>query len=183
MRNQGYGDTISLGTLPCACTLRPCLTYLQLFCSYQNKQAQLCHSLCGGRTPARGHEGGAAKHPNLNHGQDTRANRTRHTTSSSTQSHAKQQHTNATRHTSRSHAHTHPSRHTPSATPTRERTRQGNHRLRDLHRPLRQRLRPLPPLLLHRRTQKKDTSKLMCARERRAPRSSWFCVWSCRRLS
>ena len=30
--------------------------------------------------------------PNLNHGQDTRANRTRHTTSSSTQSHAKQQH-------------------------------------------------------------------------------------------
>ena len=30
---------------------------------------------------------------NLNHGQDTRANRTRHTTSSSTQSHAKQQHT------------------------------------------------------------------------------------------
>ena len=34
--------------------------------------------------------------PNLNHGQDTRANRTRHTTSSSTQSHAKQQHTNAT---------------------------------------------------------------------------------------
>ena len=48
--------------------------------------------------------------PNLNHGQNTRANRTRHTTSSSTQSHAKQQHTNAThepRHTSRSHAHTH----------------------------------------------------------------------------
>ena len=33
---------------------------------------------------------------NINHGQDTRANRTRHTTSSSTQSHAKQQHTNAT---------------------------------------------------------------------------------------
>ena len=32
--------------------------------------------------------------PNLNHGQDTRANRTRHT-SSSTQSHAKQRHTNA----------------------------------------------------------------------------------------
>ena len=27
-----------------------------------------------------------------------------------------------------------------SATPTRERTRQGNHRLRELHRPLRQRL-------------------------------------------
>ena len=51
------------------------------------------------------------------------------------------------RHTSRSHAHTHPSRHTPSATPTRERTRQGNHGLRDLHRPFRQRLRPLPPLL------------------------------------
>ena len=47
MRNQGYGDTISLGTLPCACTLRPCLTYLQLFCSYQNKQAHLCHSLWG----------------------------------------------------------------------------------------------------------------------------------------
>ena len=45
--------------------------------------------------------------------------------------------------------HSHPSRHTPSATPTRERTRQGNHGLRDLHRPLRQRLRPLPPLLLH----------------------------------
>ena len=45
--------------------------------------------------------------PNLNHGQNTRANRTRHTTSSSTQSHAKQQHTNATRHSSRSHAHTH----------------------------------------------------------------------------
>ena len=86
---------------------------------------------------------------NLNRGQDTRANRTRHTTSSSTQSHAKQQHTKATRHTSRSHAHTHPSRHTPSATPTRERTRQGNQGLRDLHRPLRQRLRPLPPLLLH----------------------------------
>jgi hypothetical protein len=39
--------------------------------------------------------------------------------------------------------------HTPSATPTRERARQGNHRLRELHRPLRQRLRPLPPLLLH----------------------------------
>ena len=38
---------------------------------------------------------------NLNHGQDTRANRTRHTTSSSTQPHAKQQLTNATRHTSR----------------------------------------------------------------------------------
>ena len=44
------------------------------------------------------------------------------------------------------HTHTKPSRHTPSAPPTRERTRQGNHRLRDLHRPLRQRLRPLPPL-------------------------------------
>ena len=89
---------------------------------------------------------------NLNHGQDTRANRTRHT-SSSTQSHAKQQHTNATHvHTSRSHAHAHPSRHTPSATPTRERTRQGNHRLRDLHRPLRQRLRPLTPSLKHRAT-------------------------------
>ena len=53
------------------------------------------------------------------------------------------------RHTSRSHAQTHTqtSRHTPSATATRERTRQGNHRLSDLHRPLRQRLRPLPPLL------------------------------------
>ena len=46
------------------------------------------------------------------------------------------------------HTHTHTSRHTPSATPTRERTRQGNHRLRDLHRPLRRRLRPLPPLAL-----------------------------------
>ena len=34
--------------------------------------------------------------PNLNHGQDTRANRTRHTTSSSTQPHAKQQLMNAT---------------------------------------------------------------------------------------
>ena len=33
--------------------------------------------------------------PNLNSGQDTRANRTRHTTSSSTQPHAKQQPTNA----------------------------------------------------------------------------------------
>ena len=33
---------------------------------------------------------------NLNHGQDTRANRTRHTTRSSTQPHAKQQLTNAT---------------------------------------------------------------------------------------
>ena len=44
----------------------------------------------------------------------------------------------------------HRNRHTPSATPTRERARQGNHRLRELHRPLRQRLvRPLPPLLLH----------------------------------
>ena len=31
----------------------------------------------------------------------------------------------------------------------RERSRQGNHRLRDLHRPLHQRLRPLPPLPLH----------------------------------
>ena len=47
------------------------------------------------------------------------------------------------------HTHTHTSRYTPSATPTRERTRQGNHRLRKLHRPLRQRLRPLPPLPLH----------------------------------
>ena len=45
---------------------------------------------------------------NLNRGQDTRANRTRHTTSSSTQPHAKQQPTNAPRRqTSRSHAHTH----------------------------------------------------------------------------
>ena len=48
--------------------------------------------------------------------------------------------THPCRQTSRSHAHTHTSRHTPSATPTRERTRQGNHRLRELHRPLRQRL-------------------------------------------
>ena len=52
---------------------------------------------------------------NLNHGQDTRANRTRHTTSSSTQSHAKEQHTNATqtapRHTS--------SRGTPGGKPQR----------------------------------------------------------------
>jgi hypothetical protein len=47
------------------------------------------------------------------------------------------------------HTHTTVERKTPSATHTRERTRQGNHRLRDLHRPLRQRLRPLPPLLLH----------------------------------
>ena len=47
--------------------------------------------------------------------------------------------------------HTRTSRHitSGSATPTRERSRQGNHRLRDLHRPLRRRLRPLPPLLLH----------------------------------
>ena len=47
----------------------------------------------------------------------------------------------------------HPS-HTPSATPQPcERAGQLNHHLRDmlreLHRPLRQRLRPLPPLLLH----------------------------------
>ena len=49
------------------------------------------------------------------------------------------------------HTHTRTSRHitSGSATPTRERSRQGNHRLRDLHRPLRRRLRPLPPLLLH----------------------------------
>ena len=46
-------------------------------------------------------------------------------------------------------------RHRPASQPhslshtTRERTRQGNHRLRELHRPLRQRLRPLPPLPLH----------------------------------
>ena len=49
------------------------------------------------------------------------------------------------------HTHTHTSCQNPSAraTPTRERTRQGNHRLSELHRPLRQRLRPLPPLPLH----------------------------------
>ena len=52
---------------------------------------------------------------NLNNGQDTRANRTRHTTSSSTQSHAKQQHTNATQ-THLTFTRTHnTSRHTPSA--------------------------------------------------------------------
>ena len=101
----------------------------------------------------------------------TRANRTR----PSTQPHAKQQPTNAPPQTNLTITHTHlptkcvmppevpigevrsqstddtaPHRsHTPSATPTRERARQGNHRLRELHRPLRQRLRPLPPLLLH----------------------------------
>ena len=50
-----------------------------------------------------------AIHSNLNRAQDTRANRTRHTTSSSTQPHAKQQLTNAPQtnaQTSRSHAHT-----------------------------------------------------------------------------
>ena len=49
------------------------------------------------------------------------------------------------------HTHTHTSYPHPTAraTPTRERTRQGNHRLSELHRPLRQRLRPLPPLPLH----------------------------------
>ena len=73
--------------------------------------------LRGHTSRALGCENGSATRlisPNLNRGQDTRANRTRHTTSSSTQSHVKQQHTNATRHTSRSHAHTHPSRHTHS---------------------------------------------------------------------
>ena len=82
---------------------------------------------------------------NLNRGQDTRANRTRHTTSSSTQPHAEQQPTNAPPQTNFTFTRTHtppdprtmpinrddtaPHRsHTPSATPTRERTRQGNHR-------------------------------------------------------
>ena len=52
--------------------------------------------------------------PNLNHGQDTRANRTRHTTSSSTQSHAEQQHTNATQtHLTFTRTHTYPSRQPP----------------------------------------------------------------------
>ena len=53
------------------------------------------------------------------------------------------------------HVHTHTHTHTPPATPPQPPqrasapARQGNHRLRDLHRPLRERLRPLPPLLLH----------------------------------
>ena len=46
------------------------------------------------------------RHTNVNLGQDTRANRTRHTSNSSTKPHAKHQHTNAhTRQTSRSHTH------------------------------------------------------------------------------
>ena len=116
---------------------------------------------------------------NLNRGagaRHTRANRTRHTTSSSTQPHAQQQLTNAPQKNLRftrthtpperrtmpkinrrahrpavsrhSRAHTHQDTHS-TATPTRERARQWNHRLRELHRPLRQRLRPLPPLPLH----------------------------------
>ena len=90
-------------------------------------------------------------------GPDTqRAQAHNHTQNSNSRTHPRQ--------TSRSHAHTHlpngercPSTddtaphhsHTHSATPTRERARQWNHRLRELHRPLRQRLRPLPPLPLH----------------------------------
>ena len=98
--------------------------------------------------------------PNLNRGQDTRANRTRHTASSSTQPHANQQLTNAPQTNltfTRTHSHTSraPERrpkptdtaphdsHTHSATPTRERARQWNHRLRELHRLLRERLRCL----------------------------------------
>ena len=101
--------------------------------------------------------------PNLNRGQDTRANRARHTTR---QAHNHTQNSNSRTQPDKPHVHTHthtsrgercPSTddtaphhsHTHSATPTRERTRQWNHRLRELHRPLRQRLRPLPPLLLH----------------------------------
>ena len=43
---------------------------------------------------------------NLNLGQDTRANRTRNTSSRSTKPHTKQQHTNAHHETDRPHAHT-----------------------------------------------------------------------------
>ena len=46
--------------------------------------------------------------PNLNLGQDTRANRTRHTSSSSTRPHAEHRHTKApTKQTSLTHTHTH----------------------------------------------------------------------------
>ena len=77
-------------------------------------------------------------------GPDTqRAQAHNHTQNSKPRTHPRQ--------TSCSHAHTHLLCQNPSAraTPTRERTRQGNHRLSELHRPLRQRLRPLPPLPLH----------------------------------
>ena len=43
----------------------------------------------------------------------------------------------------------HPHAHTPSATTARERERLGDHRLRELHRPLGQRIRPPRPLPLH----------------------------------
>ena len=105
----------------------------------------------------------SSKYTNLNRGQDTRANRTRDTQRA--QAHNHTQNSNSRTHpTDKPHANTHlpngercPSTddtaphhsHTHSATPTRERARQWNHRLRELHRPLCQRLRPLPPLPLH----------------------------------
>ena len=70
-----------------------------------------------------------------------------HTHTSRTENDAQDQQTSTPprRH---SRAHTHQDTHSTD-TPTRERARQWNHRLRELHRPLRQRLRPLPPLPLH----------------------------------
>ena len=112
--------------------------------------------------PVKRHRGEPG--PNLNHGQDTRANRTRHTTSSSTRPHSKQQPTNAPQtNLTFTRTHTPPDRrtmpinrrHRPASQPhslshtTRERTRQGNHRLRELHRPLRQRLPPARCLPCH----------------------------------
>ena len=99
--------------------------------------------------------------------QDARANRTRHTTSSSTQPHAKQQPANAPQtNLTFTRTHTPPERRT-MAINRRHRPASQPHSLshpharasarspvkpspaRSLHRPLRQRLRPLPPLLLH----------------------------------
>jgi hypothetical protein len=86
------------------------------------------------------------RHTNVNLGQDTRANRTRHTSNSSTKPHAKHQHTNAHQtdltltHTPRdrrtmsiNRRHRPPHTHTHSVIATRERERLGDHRLRELH--------------------------------------------------
>ena len=101
----------------------------------------------GGRVVTKTHKGlvqHVKSQPRTGHTRepDPKHNALKHTTTRNTATH--ERNTDAP-HVD-THTHTHTSRHTPSATPTRERTRQGNHRLRDLHRLLRQRLRPLPPL-------------------------------------
>ena len=95
---------------------------------------------------------------NLNLGQDTRANRTQHTSSSDTGPHSATDITRThtpNRQTSLTHTQIAIRERCQKTTPpasrahTHSATRLGDHRLRELHRPLRQRLCPSRPLPLH----------------------------------